>query len=137
MSDESGGIGWNAPQAIAEIIASIPQLQDPYGSMMVARTIEEPLLVNSGLWAIGRLGKRIEEAVEFFQDMILEVFKSDDPQTLGLAAWAMGEVNFAPALASLEGLKNRKEPVKIYIEADFHEKPLGQWATEAIRKINQ
>ncbi|MBT4512147.1 MAG: hypothetical protein HOC20_08070, partial [Chloroflexi bacterium] len=31
LNDESGGIGWNAPQTIAEIIVLIPELVDPYG----------------------------------------------------------------------------------------------------------
>lgn len=135
LNDESGGIGWNAPQTIAEIIVAIPQLLEPYGGMMIAHTFEEPPLVKGALWGIGRLGKQIKEAVEFSQDVVLEAFESRDPETLGLAAWAMGEVGFAPALPFLEFLKDRGEPVQIYIEGDFYERPLGQWAKDAINKI--
>ena len=134
LNDESGGIGWNAPQTIAEVVVAIPQLLDPYSSMMIARTIDEPALIKSGLWGIGRLGTRIREAVAFFQDKVLEVLDSDDPETLGLAAWAMGEVGFAPALPSLEKLSDRTEPVRLYVDGGFQDKPLGQWAREAIKK---
>ena len=137
ITDESGGIGWSAPQTIAEVIVLIPELLEPYGSIMIGRALEEPPLVKSGLWGIGRLGEQIREAVEVFQDMVLGVFRSDDAETLGLAAWAMGEAGFAPAVPSLEMLKDRKEPVRIYCNGSFREKLLGQWAKDAIAKIAQ
>ncbi len=135
MNDESGGIGWFSPQTIAEIIAHIPELLKPYGSMMLYHALEEPPLVKGGLWGIGRLGKRIKEDVEFFKDKVLEVFSSNDPQILGTAAWAMGEVGLKLALPYLEALQGRNELVKIYIEGQFWEKTLNDWATEATKKI--
>ncbi len=84
MNDESGGIGWSAPQTIAEIIANIPELIDPYGSMMIAYSIEEPPLMKGGLWGIGRLGKRIAGSVDFFQDKVLAIFQSDAQMSLEL-----------------------------------------------------
>ncbi len=137
MSDESGGIGWSSPQTIAEIIVNIPEIIDPYGSMMIAYSIEEPPLIKGGLWGIGRAGKMLEEAVDFFQEKIMAVFQNDDPEILGLAAWAMGEVGFKPALPFLEELRDRREPVQIYRDGEFSKKPLGQWAEEAIRKISR
>lgn len=136
LNDESGGISWNAPQTIAEIIVRIPQLLEPYGSMMIARTLEEPLLIKNGLWGMGRLGGRVKETVRLFQGIVLNIFKNDDPEILGLSAWAMGEAGFVPALTQLETLKDRTEPVSIYVDGSFHEKPLGVWAEEAIMKIN-
>jgi len=137
LNNESGGIGWSAPETIAETIVSIPELLEPYGSMVIAYTLEGPSLLNSGLWAIGRLGKQVKGTVAFLQDKVIAVFDSDDPETLGLAAWAMGEVGFAPALPSLAVLRDRKEPVQIYIDGCFQEKPLGKWAKEASAKIGQ
>lgn len=135
LNDESGGIGWSAPQTIAEMIVQIPELFDPFGSMMIAHTLDEPPLVKGGLWGIGRLGKKIAKPVEFFENLVLEVFKNDDPETIGLAAWALGEVNFRPALPFLKKLLEQKEKTCVYINGDFQEKQLGQWAEEAIDKI--
>ncbi len=137
INDESGGIGWSSAQTIAETIMLIPEIIDPYGSMMIASTMDEPPLVKGGLWGIGRLGKSIAESVEFFQERILATFQTDDPETLGLVSWAMGEAGFKPALPYLEKLSERKEPVQIYINGDFKEKPLGRWAEEAMQKISQ
>ena len=137
MSDESGGIGWSSPQTIAEIIANIPEIIDPYGSMMIAYSIEEPPLMQGGLWGIGRLGKQIAESVDFFRDKVLAVFQSDSTDVLGIAAWAMGETGFKPAMPFLEKLMVHTEPATIYIDGIFYEKAINQWAEEGINKIKQ
>ena len=135
LNDESGGIGWNAPQIIAETIVLIPELIEPYGSMLIDRTMEEPLLVKNGLWGIGRLGPTIRPAVEFFRDMTLQSFENDDPQTIGLAAWAMGTVGFLPAVALIDKLCDRNDPVLIYFNGGFHKKNLGEWARDASHNL--
>lgn len=137
MNDESGGIGWSSPQTVAEIIVSIPELIDPYGNMMVAHSLGEPFLVKGGLWGIGKLGRLITEAVDFFKDKVLATFNSDDAETLGLASWSMGETVFRPALIFLKKLNLRSEPVCIFIEGNFEEKTVGDWAKEAIDKIEK
>jgi len=137
MSDESGGIGWSSPQTIAEIIVNIPELIEPYGSMMIAYSIDEPALVKGGLWGIGRLGRQILDSVVFFQDKILVKFDSEDSEILGLAAWAMGEVGFHPALPFIEKLQGIQKRVRIYTGGKFEEKPLEKWVKGAIAKIYQ
>ena len=137
MTDESGGIGWSSPQTIAEIISNIPVLIDPYGNMMIAHSVDEPPLVKGCLWGIGRLGRLITDSVNLFKDKILEVFRIEDPETLGLASWALGEAGFTRALPFLEKLILRTEHVKIYINGEFMGKPLGNWAGEAVLKMNK
>jgi hypothetical protein len=47
----------------------------------------------------------------------------------------MGEVGYAPALPLLESLKDREEPVQIYIDGDFCQKTIGEWSRDAIAEI--
>jgi hypothetical protein len=136
MNDESGQMVWSAPEAIAEIAALIPDLLDPYASLMVSRAFEEPPLVPSGLRGIARLGDRAREAVAPHEDLVLQAFNSADPRTLGLAAWALGEVRFAPALPYLRALQASREIVAIETRERLPERPLGQWAAEAVAKIS-
>ena len=137
MNDESGGIGWSSPQAVAEIIATIPEVVEPYGSMMIAHTIDEPPLVNGCLWGIGRMGRLIADSVAFFQGQILSTFEIDDAQTLGLASWATGESGFSPAKPHLERISFRTEPVTIYMDGEFTVRTLHDWAGQALMKIWQ
>lgn len=136
LNDESGGIGWSAPEAIAEIIVHIPELLEPYGYMMISYVLKGQGLLNNGsLWAIGRLGKRIKEVLCEYQVKVLAAFDSNEPETLGLTAWAIGESDFAPAVPHLVRLRDRKEKVRIYIDGQFQEKSLGVWSNEALDKI--
>lgn len=61
----------------------------------------------------------------------------DDPETLDLAASAMGEVRLKSALPYLKALNNRKEVVRIYINSHFSEKQKGSWAKVAIATIGR
>jgi hypothetical protein len=135
LTDESGEIGWNAPQTVAEIAVRIPELLEPYGIVAIARALHEPLLVDGGLWAAGRLGSRAGRAIATFPDLALGAFDSDDPETLGLAAWAVGEAGFAPAAPHLRSLEERTEPVSIHVCRQRRTQTLGQWASEALSKI--
>lgn len=137
LNDESGGIGWNAPQTIAEIIVLIPELLDPYAGMMISRTREEPLLLPNALWAVGRLGRLIEKEITFFQESILKALRIDDPRTLGVACWATGETGFVPAAPLIRALTERREDVRLYLEGEFLLRPLGEWAREALDKLPQ
>jgi hypothetical protein len=137
ISDESGGIGWSAPQAIAEIVVTVPQLYEPFVNIMIDRAFSEPTLIKGGLWGIGRLGRRARPSVRLFQDIILASFTLDEPETLGLAAWAMGEVKYRPALPYLQKLRRRHEPVRIYVAPRLLEKSLGSWVRKAIVEINR
>ena len=84
LNEESGGIGWSAPEVIAETIASIPELLEPYGRIMIAYALESRALINGSLWAIGRLGKQINKTIDFSQAKVFSAFDSDSPETLGL-----------------------------------------------------
>jgi hypothetical protein len=137
ISDESGGIGWSAPQTIAETVVAIPQLGEPFVNIMIDRAFREPALLKSGLWAIGRLGRRAGRSVGLFQDIVLASFAVDEPATLGLAAWALGEIKYRPALPYLQPLRRRHEPVRIYVPPRFLEKPLERWASGAIAGIDR
>lgn len=136
MNDESGGIGWSSPQTVAEIIANIPEIVEPYGSMMIAHCIDEPPLVKGCLWGIGRLGVLITDSVEFFKDQIFELFNSEDPEIVGLLCWAMGQAKFIPAKNFIKEKIFIGDQIKIYIKGNFIIKPVSLWAEEAISKID-
>jgi len=135
MNDESGQMIASAPEAVAEAAALVPDLSDPYAAMMVSRAFEEPPLVASGLRGIARLGARAQQAIEPSEALVLDVFNSSDPRLLGLAAWALGEAGFAPALPHLRALQDRRDVVVIDTRDRLPAKPLGLWAAEAIAKI--
>ena len=68
LNDESGGIGWGAPEAMAEIMCHSPVLRHEYLHMLISymredgenlfedgNYLELPMLQRGLLWGIGRL----------------------------------------------------------------------------------
>ena len=47
MNDESGGLGWYAPEVFGEILVNIPELVDEYGSLIPPYLHEEPFEAGS------------------------------------------------------------------------------------------
>lgn len=54
INDESGGIGWSAPECIGEIIYRRPDMFAEFASIVLAR-VDEPMLRRGVLWAAGRI----------------------------------------------------------------------------------
>jgi hypothetical protein len=137
LNDESGGIGWNHPQTIAEIVMNIPQIADPYAKMMIAHTIEEPPLVKGCLWGLGRLGSLAREPMLLFREEFGVVFRNEDPEIIGTASWAAGQAGFKEILPVLPNFFTSSSIVKIYQNGIFVEKTVGRWAKEAASLLHE
>ena len=111
LNDESGGIGWGAPEAMAEIMANHPVLADEYLHMLVSyiqedgdelyqdgNFIELPMLQRGILWGIGRLAggyrqRLIESGVA---KELAKYLESPDLIVFGLALWCYIQLRIMP-----------------------------------------
>lgn len=78
MMEESGGLAWHGPEAIAEILVEVPELIAEYGRITAAYVDEEPFGPGA-LYLIARLAAR---APELFDDLVPRVTDAlgwDDP----------------------------------------------------------
>ncbi len=101
LSDESGSIGWRAPELIGETLLHCHTVFQDYIPILVALLdMEEQDAVHfraGYLWAIGRVAQVIGEQVQGSIPYILPCLHEHIPQIRGLAAWSIGRV--APGLA--------------------------------------
>lgn len=97
LNDESGGIGWGAPEAMAEAMACHPCLAEEYVRILLSYIREdgnfleyEPLR-RGALWGIGRLA-------QIYPEMLIELnaakyirlyLEDDDESSRKLSAWAL------------------------------------------------
>ncbi len=105
LNDESGGIGWGAPEAMAEIMARQRQLFEEYCHMLLSymhedgpelfqdgNFLELPALQRGVLWGVARLlSVRRPEMIE--RKVTAELRKylfSEDPVVQATAAWGLG-----------------------------------------------
>jgi len=138
LNDESGGIGWGVPEAMAEAIACSRLLADEYASIfssyafMDQNYLEFPALQRGLLWGIGRVAEVSPGLVSETGDIVIGFMSSPDPVHRGYAAWAAG--NLGIGREALEKLVNDKARVMIFINEHLTEKPVSELAAIALKK---
>ncbi|MCP4686248.1 MAG: hypothetical protein GY867_12485 [bacterium] len=113
MNDESGGICWNAPEAIAEMLFNVPGLIEEYGQQLPSFFVEEPFERGSR-WAVARLAAR--ERSTFLPAVPSLVKSLDDPDALvrGYSLLGLNALGVDAAKVQATTLVNDNMSVKTY-----------------------
>jgi hypothetical protein len=137
LSDESGGLCWRAPEAMAEIIRRRPRLLADHIAIVVSLILnlaEEDLdhFKAGALWAIGRLGAVAGDHIPAVLPAITRALDDADPQIRGMAAWCLGQVGQARLLADRPTLLSDQGPVEFYEDRLLGRTTVGQLARRAL-----
>ena len=95
LNDESGGIGWGAPEAMGEIMAQNEMLAREYHLILISyidedgNPLENEPLEKGVLWGIGRLARSRPELTRTAIGPVSKQLSSRDPVKRGLALWAL------------------------------------------------
>jgi hypothetical protein len=143
LNDESGGIGWGAPEAMGEIMAVNDRLAEEYGHMLVAYMREDgfylelPQLQQGLMWGLSRFAMVKPDLLKAKNapSYLLPYLDSPDSIVRGLAAWALGLLHARKAVASLGKLVNDPAQVKIYLNRTFVPETVGGLAHKALANI--
>jgi hypothetical protein len=123
LNDESGGIGWRAPEMMGEIIRSRPERFLEFVPILISvldMEGEDVIRFQAGtLWAIGRLGQVMPEAVQTAIPWIMPCLESPNPQTRGQAAWCLGQIGASEQLSRHEALLEDGGHVDIYTDGQL------------------
>lgn len=121
LSEESGGVCWRAPEAMAEIVGRQPELLADYVPIVVsliASMAEEDLahFRAGALWAIGRLGPLTGDHLHAVLPAVIAALDHPQPQVRGMAVWCLGQVGQQRVLAGRPDLSADEGPVDLYRE---------------------
>jgi hypothetical protein len=134
LNDESGGIGWGAPESMAEVMCRHADLADEYVHMLISymredgeelcqdgNYIEHPLLQRGLLWGVARLsGCRPQLLLERGAgNDVLPYLAAPDAETRGLAALACGNLRLKIAEPLLRGLTTDAAGLSLYRDGDL------------------
>jgi hypothetical protein len=137
LNDESGGIGWRAPQAIGEILRNQPQCFAEFVPLLISlldMMEEDAVRFRPGiLWAIGRLGPVLPDAVESSIPLIVSCLRDANAQTRGLAAWCLGQLGAIQNVPHLESLLKDESLVDLYVGGQLVRKSVAQLVCEALQ----
>ena len=143
LNDESGGIGWGAPEAMGEIMAVHDRLAEEFGHMLVAYMREDgfylelPQLQHGLMWGLARLAM-VNPDLLMAKNVItylLPYLDSSDSTVRGLAAWTFGFLKAKEAVAPLEKLATDPASVKIYLNRTFTHDTVRGLAYKALANI--
>jgi hypothetical protein len=150
LNDESGGIGWGAPEAMAEGIYHHDRLCDEYVHMLLSylqpdgplehqdgNYLELPALQRGLLWGVARVAeKRAEVLVE--KNVVPDVLgylTSDDSVVRAFAARSLGLLGAVVAVESLRELLADRNKVQFYHEGEFTVLTVADFAKKTLEQI--
>jgi HEAT repeat protein len=139
INEESGGICWRAPEAMAEILRHRPTLFPDYipivTSLIVNLEEEDLEHFRAGtLRAIGRLGVAGADHVQEVIPSVASALNDSDPQVRGMAAWCLREVGRADLLEDRPDLLADEEPVDLYEDGMVIHTTVSQLVQRAVTR---
>ena len=119
LNEESGGICWHAPEAMAEIVARSPTAFADFVPIIVhliEQTAEEDLAhFRPGmLWAIGRLGTTGVKDARDVLPTIVTALEHSDAQVRGMAVWTLDRLGRGDLVAGYDALLEDEGTVDLY-----------------------
>ncbi len=153
LNDESGGIGWGAPEAMGEAMVHHDSLCDEYLHMLISymlpdgslehqdgNYLELPALQRGLLWGVGRLAEKRAALLRETESVIpslLSYLPSADAAVRGLAARALGLLEAVSAVEELKSLSGDERKVRIYNEGEVMDTTVMALAAGALAKIEE
>jgi len=119
ISEESGGVCWHAPEAMAEIVRNRPQMFSDYIPIVITliETIEEEDLEHfrpGTLRAIGRLADVASEDVSTVLAAVESALSDQNSQSRGMAVWCVEQLGMIELLADKPALQTDGAAVELY-----------------------
>ena len=126
LNDESGNLGWYAPQAIAEILANAPSFLEEHARVLVSFLPEEPFEIGVR-WGLARIAAGHKEAFEgtVAGKLLLRSLSEPDKEQLGYTLFALKALEIKVAPADIEPFKDVSHELEIY-----------SWETGEFEKTN-
>lgn len=143
LSDESGGIGWSAPEILGEIISADPsKFSDVVPLIAEVYSIEEKVFRPGVLYAFGKIAEVSPETVSPFQMLIVDGLSEQDPlsrvYSLELVRMLKDKLipeNLEAAKDQVGRLRQDRAEAWIYRNGGFRSIEVGELADEVNKCI--
>lgn len=140
LNDESGGIGWGAPEAMGEIMACNEGLAEEFAHILLSyiredgNYIDYQPLQRGVVWGLGRLAQmrpdilREKDATR----ILCPCLGSSDTTVRALAAWAMGLLGIEDGSSELKALLTDNSGVHLYRDRYLGVRRVSKMVREAL-----
>ena len=149
LSDESGGIGWAAPEILGEIVSADPEkFADLIPLIAAVYDVEERVFKAGVVYALARIAENAPEQVRGYQKIIISSLMDRDPLVRVYALqlvkrlWKLENLNniWSEAynlriISSIQAMANDKSVVWIYENTDFYDVEVGEMSINVLNII--
>lgn len=141
LNDESGGIGWGAPEAMAEIMARSRPLAEEFSRLLISyldpegNYLEHEGLQRGVLWAAARLSHAHPDLMAPAARFLPPYLQSGDPYHRGLAAWAAAALADAGLRPLLQSMTEDAAPLAVYMDGGMENLTVGELARRALARL--
>jgi hypothetical protein len=151
LNDESGGIGWGVPEAMAEIMCHSPLLRNEYLHMLISymredgqelfqdgNYLELPLLQRGLLWGIGRLCQdhRQEMIERQIVNDVSAYLESSDLHVIGLAIWCLGLLGVGTGLDRIQRFQGCNEELHLFLNNQIQDISVAELVRRALNPVS-
>ncbi len=131
IRDESGGIGWSAPEMLGEIVINSPQDCADIPSIILSFHEEESFL-KGVLWAVGRISAAGINGMEGSLDVLMKALGHEDPSVRGLALYSLRRFRVAGVAERVIDMVRDEGRCLIYENHELIEMKVGEIAKRVL-----
>ena len=143
LNDESGGIGWGAPEAMSEIMAQSNAVAEEYNSILISYLDEkgnfleyEPL--QKGLiWGVSRLAMTRPDLMKPASMHLHKYLSSNDASIRGLSALSIGLLKATHEKDYLRELLHDHAEFQTFLNNELRKSKVSDFAVQAISLLNE
>ncbi len=151
LNDESGGIGWGVPEAMAEVMYQCRPLSREYLHMLVSYTLDDgPGLFQDGnfleldmlqegvLWGLCRVSPLYKDELHKLglAENIDVYFRSEKSSVKGLVCKLAGLLSLDKHRSTIAAALEDLRPVRLYHEGHFFESTVAGLAADALKNFS-
>ncbi len=138
LNDESGGIGWGCPEAMAEILARNRKLAEEFAPIVISYVrqdgnfLEHEPLQPGAIWAVGRLAHAWPDLAAGASFYIVPFLSSTIPHIRGNAVWALGKIGDHTVKELLVPLLEDYSEIEMYRDGQLVRTTISELTAEAL-----
>lgn len=138
LSEESGGIGWSAPDMLGEIVINAPDVFPDIPPIILSFKDEESFLPGV-LWAMGRIAKAGINGLDrnLCSDIIIGSLNDKSPFVRGIAIWAASMLKMMELKDKVSSLLKDDEIFLLYEDHDLKEISVKEMAKRFLKIENK
>ena len=143
LNDESGGIGWGAPEAMAEAMYHSKPLADEYIRILLSyiredgNFLEYPPLRVGALWGLARLSKKYGDMLNKIEagKYIAQYLKDELPEARAYAIIALSNLGQRQYCKEIKNLATDDSTAVIFLNNSLQKRTISEIASEALKAL--